>query len=120
MGAVLWSLPMLASGLVALLRYGFGSLFVVGESVAEALLRSGGADIAGTVQRLHASPLLSASEAACGLLLSAGGAGTALRRPLVASLLAALSAGEAWWFGMPLVSAVLAPAVIGIITTARG
>ena len=41
-------------------------------------------------------------------------------RARVASLLAALSAGEAWWFGMPLVSAVLAPAVIGIITTARG
>ena len=120
MGAVLWSLPMLASGLLALLRYGFGSLFVVGESVAEALLRSGGADIAGTVQRLHASPLLSASEAACGVLLSAAAAGTALRRPVVAGLLATLSAVEAWWYGMPLVTALLTPAAIAIIATARG
>ena len=32
--AVLWSVPILAAGLLALLRYSFGSLFVVGESVA--------------------------------------------------------------------------------------
>ena len=98
MAAVLWCLPMLASGLLALLRYGFGSVFVIGESVAEALLSSAGADIAGTVQRLHASPLLSASEAAAGLLLSAAAAGLARDRPLAASSLAALSAGEAWWY----------------------
>ncbi len=120
MAAVLWSLPMLASGLLALLRYGFGSLFVVGESVAQALLRSAGADIAGTVQRLHASPLLSASEAAAGLLLSAGSAGMALRRPLVAGLLAALSAGEAWWYGMPVITALLAPATFFTIASVRG
>ena len=118
--AVLWSLPMLASGLLALLRYGFGSLFVVGESVAEALLRSSGADIAGTVQRLHASPLLSASEAATGLLLSAGAAGTVLRQPAVAAGLAALSATEAWWYGMPVVTAVLASATLCGIATLRG
>lgn len=117
---MLWSLPMLASGLVALLRYGFGSLFVVGESMAEALLRSAGADIAGTVQRLDASPLLSASEAAAGLLLSAGAAGTALRQPLLATLLAVLSAAEAWWYGMPVISAVLAPAAICTIASVRG
>ena len=111
---------MLASGLLALLRYGFGSLFVVGESVAEALLRSGGAGIAGTVQRLHASPLLSASEAAAGLLLSAGAAGTMLRQPLVAAVLAGSSAGEAWWYGMPLITALLAPAAIVGIATLRG
>ncbi len=117
---MLWSLPMLASGLLALLRYGFGSLFVVGESVAEALLRSAGADIAGTVQRLHASPMLSASEAAVGLLLSAGSAGLALDRPLLAAVLAGVSAAEAWWYGMPLATAVLAPAAICTIAAARG
>ena len=120
MAAVLWSLPMLASGLLALLRYGFGSLFVVGESVAEALLRSGGADIAGTVQRLHVSPLLSAAEASAGLLLAAGSAGTALRQPLAAAGLAVLSAGEAWWYGMPVITALLAPAAICAIASARG
>ena len=111
---------MLASGLLALLRYGFGSLFVVGESVAQALLRSTGADIAGTVQRLDSSPLLSAAEAACGLLLAAGSAGLVLRRPLTAAGLAALSAGEAWWYGMPLIAAVLAPAALCGIASFRG
>ena len=111
---------MLASGLVALLRYGFGSLFLVGESVAEALLRSSGADIAGTVQRLHASPLLSASEAAAGLLLSAGSAGLALQCPLIACALAVLSASEAWWYGMPLATAVLVASALCTIATARG
>ena len=111
---------MLASGLLALLRYGFGSLFVVGESLAEALLRSAGADIAGTVQRLHVSPLLSALEAACGLLLSAGAAGAMLRRPGVAVPLAILSAAEGWWYGMPLVSALLCAAAICGISTIRG
>ena len=120
MAAVLWSLPMLASGLLALLRYGFGSLFVVGESVAEALLRSSGADIAGTVQRLHPSPLSSAAEAAGGLLLAAGSAGTVLRRPLAAAGLAALSAAEAWWYGMPMLTALLAPAALCGIASARG
>jgi hypothetical protein len=120
MSAVLWSLPMLASGLLALLQYGFGSLFVVGESVAEALLRSTGADIAGTVQRLHASPLLNAAEAAAGLLLAAGCAGCVVRRPVPGALLAALSAGEAWWYGMPLITALLAPAAMCGIASARG
>ena len=117
---MLWSLPMLASGLLALLRYGFGSLFVVGESVAEALLRSAGADIAGTVQRLHVSPLLSATEAAAGLLLSAGAAVAMPRRPGVAAPLAILSAVEAWWYGMPLVATVLATAAICGIAAIRG
>ncbi len=120
MGAVLWCLPMLACGLLALLRYGFGSLFVVGESVAEALLSSAGADIAGTVQRLHVSPLLSAGEAAGGLLLSAGSAGMARHRPLAAACLAATSAAEAWWYGMPLITAVLVPAAICTIGSVRG
>ena len=120
MAAVLWSLPMLASGLLALLQYGFGSLFVVGESVAEALLRSSGADIAGTVQRLHASPLVSAAEAAVGLLLAAGSAATVRHRPLAGAGLAVLSAAEAWWYGMPLVTAVLAPAALCGIASARG
>ncbi len=118
--AVLWSLPMLASGLLALLRYGFGSLFVVGESVAEALLRSTGADIAGTVQRLHTSPLLNAAEAAAGLLLATGAAGTVLRHPVSGAVLAALSAGEAWWYGMPMITALLVPAAMCGIASARG
>ena len=117
---MLWCLPMLASGLVALLRYGFGSLFVVGESIAEVLLSSAGADIAGTVERLHGAPLLSAAEAAGGLLLSAGSAGMARRRPLVAAGLALASAGEAFWYGMPLITALLIPAAICTIGSARG
>jgi hypothetical protein len=120
LSAVLWSLPMLASGLVALLRYGFGSLFVVGESVAEALLRSTGADIAGTVQRLHGSPLLNAGEATGGLLLAAGSAATVMRRPGPGAMLATLSAVEAWWYGMPIITALLAPAALLGIASARG
>ena len=119
MAAVLWSLPVLASGLLALLRYGFGSLFVVGETVVEALLRSTGAGIAATVQRLHASPLLTAAEAAAGLLLAAGSAGL-MQRPLAAALLASLSAGEAWWFGMPIATMLLGSAAICGIAAAWG
>ncbi len=119
-GAVLWSLPMLAAGLVALLRYGFGSVFVIGESVAAALLRSAGADIAGTVTQLHVDPVGGALEAAGGLLLSAGAGRLAFRQPGLATLLAALSGAEAWWYGMPLASAVLAPAALCAIITVRG
>ena len=122
--AVLWSLPMLAAGLVALLRYGFGSLFVVGESVASALLRSTGADIAGTVSHLHADPVRGAVEAAFGLLLAAGAASVSLARPAGAAGLAMLSGVEAWWYGVPLISAVLAAAFLcasaGAILPARG
>ena len=122
--AVVWSLPMLAAGLVALLRYGFGSLFVVGESVASALLRSTGADIAGTLAHLHADPVRGAMEAAAGLLLAAGAGALALSRPVVAAGLAALSAAEGWWYGIPLVSALLVFAVLsaalGAILARRG
>ncbi len=117
---MLWCLPLLASGLLALLRYGFGSLFVVGESLASALLRSGGADIAGTVQRLNADPALSALEAGGGLLLAASAAGLATHNPGVASLLALGSASEALWYGLPLAAAVLVPAAICAIATFRG
>ncbi len=117
---MLWSLPMLASGLLALLRYGFGSLFVVGESVASALLRSGGADIAGTVGRLEAHPGWSALEAGGGLLLSAAAAGLATRRPTLAAALAALSGTGAWWIGQPVTASVLAAAALAAIVTARG
>ena len=113
--SVLWSLPLLAAGLVALLRYGFGSLFVVGESVASVLLRSTGADIAGTIHRLQASPLRNAAEAGIGLLLATASAGLTLRAPAVAALLATGSAVEAWWYGMPVISMVLtAPICVGI------
>lgn len=111
---------MLASGLLALLQYGFGSLFVVGESLAEALLRSAGADIAGTVERLHADPASSAAEAAAGVSLSAAAAALAMRQPTVSALLAAISAAEAWWYGMPLITVVLVPAAICAIGSARG
>jgi hypothetical protein len=111
-GAVLWSLPMLAVGLVALLRYGFGSLFVVGESVASALLRSTGADIAFTVGHLHHHPLRAAGEAACGLVISAGAASLVFRYRLATALLAGASAAEAWWFGMPLITVLLIPATL--------
>ncbi len=111
---------MLASGLLALLRYGFGSLFLVGESVAAALLRSGGADIAGTVGRLAADPASSAAEAGAGLLLAAAAATLVMRRPGAASLLALGSAGEALWYGLPFAAAVLFPAAICAIATVRG
>ena len=117
---MLWCLPLLASGLLALLRYGFGSLFVVGESVAAALLRSGGADIAGTVARLDADPALSAAEAGCGLLLAAAAAGLASHRPGAASLLALGSAGEAMWYGLPVAAALLFPAAVCAIAGLRG
>jgi hypothetical protein len=118
--AVLWSLPMLASGLLALLRYGFGSVFVVGESVASALLRSTGADIAGTLGRLEIHPLRGALEAGAGLLLSAGAASLARPWPGTAAALAILSGAEAWWYGLPLASALLWPAALCAIVTVRG
>lgn len=108
---------MLAAGLLSLLRYGFGSLFVVGESVAMALLRSTGADIAGTVDRLHVAPLRGALEAGCGLILSAAAANLVWDAPLLAGSLAAVSAAEAWWFGMPLITALEGPAVVLAVGT---
>jgi hypothetical protein len=106
----------LASGLLALLRYGFGSLFVVGESVAVVLLQSAGADVAGAVQRLHTNPAGGAVEAGCGLLLATAAAAMTALQPSMAALLAAASAAEAWWYGLPLISAVLViPVCVGII-----
>jgi hypothetical protein len=70
--AVLWSVPILAAGLLALFRYAFGSLFVVGESVAAALLHSTGADIAGTLDRLQTHPWAGIARAGLGLALSLG------------------------------------------------
>ena len=116
---MLWSLPMLASGLLALLRYGFGSLFVVGESVASALLRSSGADIAGTVQRLDADPLRSAAEAAFGLLLAAAASRVVQRQPALAAGLAAVSGAEAWWYGQPIGTVVLGCAAMAAIVTVQ-
>ena len=107
---MLWSLPMLAAGLLALLRYGFGSLFVVGESVASALLQSSGADIAGTLQRMHTDPLQGAAEAAAGLVASGAAASLARTTPWAACALAALSGLGAWWFGLPIAVATLAAA----------
>ncbi len=112
MGAVLWSLPMLAAGLLALLRYGFGSLFVVGESVASALLSSSGADIAGTLQRLHADPLPGALEAACGLVASGAAASLAGSQPWAACVLAVAGAASAFWYGLPAATAILAAAAV--------
>ena len=110
--------------MVALLRYGFGSLIVVGESVAAALMRSTGADIAGTVNRLQASPLRNAAEAGLGLLLATASAGLTRRQPAGAALFAAASAAEAWWYGMPVICGVLlAPICVGLIggiTALRG
>ena len=119
-GATLWCLPLLASGLLALLRYGFGSLFVVGESAAAALLRSGGADIAGAIGRLAADPALSAAEAGGGLVLAAAAAALVMQRPRTASLLALGSAAEALWYGLPFAAAMLFPAAICAIATVRG
>ncbi len=101
---------MLAAGLLALLRYGFGSLFVVGESVAVALLSSSGADIAGTLQRMHTSPLRGAAEAAAGLVASGAAASLARPAPLAAFALAAAAAGWAWWYGLPVAVATSAAA----------
>ena len=113
---MLWSLPLLASGLLALLRYGFGSLFVVGESIASILLSSTGADIAGTLQRLHVHPLRTAAEAALGLVMSAAGATSMARAPLPAAAAAFGAAAWAGWFGLSVAAAVLLPAAaLGLI-----
>ena len=101
---------MLAAGLLALLRYGFGSLFVVGESVASALLSSSGADIAGTLQRMHTDPLRGAAEAAAGLVASGAAASLAQRQPPAACALAIAAAAWAWWYGLPIAVATLAAA----------
>lgn len=111
---------MLASALLALLRYGLGSLFVVGESVASALLRSTGADIAGTLERLHVAPLWASAEAAAGLLLAAAAANLVMRQPALAAGLAAASSAEAWWFGFPLAAGVLAAAAIAALPSIQG
>jgi hypothetical protein len=117
--AVLWGVPILAAGLLALLRYSFGSLFVVGESVAAALLHSTGADIAGTLGRLQAHPWQGAARAALGLVLSLTACGFAPRRLPAAMLLAA--AGAAWAlaedFTVPaaLLAAGLGCGVVGLL-----
>ncbi len=114
--AALWALPILAFLLVALLRYSFGSLFVVGESVASALLRTTGADIAGTLQRMEAHPWDTVASSAGGLALCIGAAALAFERVSLATLLAVGSAAWAWWCGMPLTAAVLVPGcVAGLI-----
>ncbi len=116
MAAVLWALPLMAAGLVALLRYGFGSLFVVGESVAEVLLRSAGADIAGTVGRMQTDPAGAALTAAAGLAPCIAAAAIVYRRPGVAVVLALASAGWGWWSGLPWAIAPLGLAgVAGLI-----
>ncbi len=112
----MWALPIQAFGLVSLLRYSFGSLFVVGESVASALLRSTGADIAGTLQRLEAHPWGGALSSAAGLALCVGAAALAFEQIGLAVLLAAGSAVWAWQCGMPLISLMLAPACVAGIT----
>ena len=121
---MLWSLPLLASGLLALLRYGFGSLFVVGESVAAVLLRSAGADIAVTrcSNWMRTHPWWTAAEAATSASWSWPQPPSSLvqRRPAVAAGLAAISGAEAWWFGQPFGTAVLASAAIAAIVTLRG
>jgi hypothetical protein len=93
--AVLWSVPILAAGLLALFRYSFGSLFVIGESVAAALLHSTGADIAGTMQRLQAHPWEGAARSGLGLAASLAAAALAPRRLPAAMLLSAAGAGWA-------------------------
>jgi hypothetical protein len=93
--AVLWSIPILAAGLLALLRYSFGSLFVVGESVAAALLHSTGADIAGTMERLQSQPWAGIARSGLGLALSLGAVVAAPELLPGAALLAALGAGWA-------------------------
>jgi hypothetical protein len=105
--AVLWAVPILAAGLLALLRYSFGSLFVVGESVAAALLHSTGADIAGTMQRLQDNPWRGMAHAALGLALSLGAAGLAFRRAATAMGLAAASGLWALTFGMTVPAVLL-------------
>ena len=98
---------MLAAGLVALLRYSFGSLFVVGESVAASLLGTADADIAGTMQRLQAHPFLGLLKYGTGLGLALGAASLAFQRTIPASLLAGASAGWAWQCGMPIAAGLL-------------
>jgi hypothetical protein len=112
--------PILAAGLLALFRYSFGSLFVVGESVAEALLHSTGADIAGTMQRLQNDPWRGMAHAALGLALSLGAAGLAFRRAALAMGLAAASGTCALTFGMTVPAALLGAGLVcgtvGLIT----
>ena len=112
--ATLWSIPILAAGLLALLRYSFGSLFVVGESVAATLLHSTGADIAGTVQRLQNHPWEGIFRSALGVGLSAA---AAITRPPAALLLVAgaLAWSVALGFVLP---AVLLATALGIGTIA--
>jgi len=92
--AVLWSVPILAAGLLALLRYSFGSLFVVGESVAAALLHSTGADIAGTMDRLQSHPWEGIARAGLGLALSLGA--MALAPELLPAAIGAALLGAGW------------------------
>lgn len=97
---------------MALLRYSFGSLFVVGESVAVALVGGAGADVAGTMQRLQAHPLAAVVTALPGLATAMAAVGLAWRAALPATALACLSAGLAWWADTPLTLAVLLPGCV--------
>ena len=119
--AVLWSIPILAAGLLALLRYSFGSLFVVGESVASALLHSTGADIAGTLERLQAHPWAGAARAALGLTLSLAAGALAPRRLVAAMLLAAAAAAWALAEDFTVPAVLLAVAIgcggVGLLTS---
>jgi hypothetical protein len=108
--AVLWSVPILAAGLLALLRYSFGSLFVVGESVAAALLHSTGADIAGTLERLQSHPWAGIARSALGLALSLGAVAVAPELLAAAILLALLGAGWALAQDFTVLAALLAGA----------
>ena len=109
--AVLWSVPILAAGLLALLRYSFGSLFVVGESVASALLQSTGADIAGTMDRLQSHPWEGIARAALGLGLSLGALAAAPQRLPASMLLAVAGAGWAMALDFTVPAALLAGAL---------
>jgi hypothetical protein len=118
--AVLWSVPILAAGLLALLRYSFGSLFVVGESVAAALLHSTGADIAGTLERLQSHPWAGIARSALGLGLSLGAVALAPELLGAAILSALLGAGWALVQGFTVPAALLVSAAgcgaIGLLT----
>jgi hypothetical protein len=98
---------MLAAGLVALLRYSFGSLFVVGESVAASLLGTADADIEGTMQRLQAHPLLGLLQYGAGLALALAAASLAFERTVLACALAGASAAWAWQCGMSVAAVLL-------------
>ena len=93
--ALFWSVPILTAGLLALLRYSFGSLFVVGESVAAALLHSTGTDVTGALARLQSDPWPGIARSGFGLALSLGAVALAPLLLPASMLLAILGAGWA-------------------------